>query len=101
MEVKDIRNGVQRVAPHYSVKRIDLFGSFAEHSNRADSDIDLLVEFIAPSVSLLTLACLRDDLEAVFQRDVDLIHAPLPKDTLIQINKVVPLYESSGRKNFN
>lgn len=101
MKIKDIRQGVTEIAPLFAVKRIDLFGSYASASDQSESDIDLLVEFDTPAVSLLTLSKLQSDLEARLKKDVDLIHAPLPPDALIQIGKVIPLYESSGRTDIN
>jgi len=55
----------------FKVHRIALFGSYARGDQRADSDIDILVE-IDPSIGLefITLA---EKLEKLFKTPVDLI----------------------------
>lgn len=47
---------VSEIAQEYDVKRITLFGSYADGRNTPQSDIDLLVEFNSENVSLLTIA---------------------------------------------
>jgi predicted nucleotidyltransferase len=91
--LEDIRCGILAVAPRYSIKKVSLFGSYAEGRQTAASDIDLLVEFREPAVSLLTLAALQQDLEAQLGVAVDVLHAPLPQEAMIHPGKVVPLYE--------
>jgi len=58
----------------HSVRRLSLFGSYLKGSDRADSDIDLLVEF-QPSATptLLDLAGMEDELARLLDgRRVDL-----------------------------
>lgn len=55
----------------YGVKRMALFGSVARGDYRADSDIDVVVELEEPD--LFALVHIKEDLEADFQRPVDVI----------------------------
>ena len=55
----------------------------------ASSDLDLLVEFDHPTVSLIKLNALKYDLEDALGLPVDVIHAPLPANSMIQPGKVV------------
>ena len=93
LAIADIRSCVAQVAKSYDIKKVSLFGSFAEGKQTAKSDVDLLVEFHDDSVSLFTLSDIRYELENLFGRKVDLIHAPIPPDSFLIINKEVPLYE--------
>ena len=63
-------------------------------TNRPDSDVDLLLEFKSPRISLLTLSAIKYRLEDILKTDVDVIHGPLPSDSMIVIDRKVPLYES-------
>ena len=84
--IEDIRQGVATIAGQYPIKRVSLFGSYAEGRQTEASDVDLLVEFQDAAVSLFTL-------EEQLGVSVDVLHAPLPHDAMIIPSKVVPLYE--------
>lgn len=75
-------------------KNAELFGSYANGTNRPDSDVDLLLEFKSPRISLLTLSAIKYRLEDILKTDVDVIHGPLTPDSMIVIDRKVPLYES-------
>ncbi|MCQ2535440.1 MAG: nucleotidyltransferase domain-containing protein [Lachnospiraceae bacterium] len=68
-----------------------LFGSRASHSNRQNSDVDLIMEFSVP-VSLITLAMIKDELEEMFQLKVDVIHGPITEDNMIEVSDEAILY---------
>ena len=89
-----LKNKIKDVAVDYPVKKIVLFGSYAEGRQTEDSDIDLLVEFKTPDISLFILSGLRIDIEESLGMSVDLLHAPLPEDSMIEIGRTVPLYEA-------
>jgi predicted nucleotidyltransferase len=58
----------------YQVRELAIFGSALRQDYRPDSDIDLLVSFEpAARVTLLTLARMQRELEALFGRKVDLV----------------------------
>lgn len=70
-----------------SVTRLEVFGSAARGDfDEARSDIDFLVEFDKdPRVSPLdTYFGLKDDLEAIFGRSVDLVSAGSVRNPYIQ-----------------
>lgn len=91
MTINEIREIVKTVVCGYPVKRVVLFGSRATEKNRKDSDVDLIMEFSEP-VSLLQLSKLHIELELALGLDVDLIHGPLRKDDLLEVEKEVELY---------
>ena len=72
-------------------KKVVLFGSRADGTNREDSDIDLIMEFNAP-ISLITLCSIKDDLEELLGLTVDVIHGPLEPNAMIEVNEVIELY---------
>ena len=89
---QQIKDSVSIVAKEYPIKRVDLFGSYASGSNHQNSDVDLLVEFHTDRVSLLTLNSVKYRLEELLGTDVDLIHGPLSKDSMIKVDRRIPLY---------
>ena len=61
--IDQIVKGISIVAQEYPIKKAELFGSLARGQGRPDSDVDLLVEFTTPRVSLLTLNGVKYRLE--------------------------------------
>jgi predicted nucleotidyltransferase len=55
--------------------RLRLFGSTSRGEERPESDIDLIVDFGAPK-GFFELIRLEDELQAVFDRQVDLVTEP-------------------------
>lgn len=92
LTVGKIREGIHAVALEYPITKVELFGSYAEGTNHEQSDVDLLVEFVTSSVSLLTLNALKYRLEEIYHTEVDVVHGPIEDDGLIKVGKVVPLY---------
>ena len=87
-----ISNAVSRAALLHPVKRAYYFGSYADGRATDTSDLDLLVEFHQPRVSLFVLSAIKFDLEDQLKVPVDVIHAPLPDDSILEIDKVVQVY---------
>ncbi len=92
LTIPQITQAVKDVAAEFNIKRVSLFGSYAEERSTPQSDVDLLVEFFLPAVSLFTLADIKNRLEEILSVDVDIIHAPLPQNSLIKPEKVVEIY---------
>ena len=92
LRMEQIISAVETVAKEYQIKEIMLFGSYADGSNTPESDVDLLVEFFAPSVSLLTLSAVKNRISDALKTEVDIIRAPLPENSLIEIGKAVQIY---------
>lgn len=93
LDIETIAKGVQESIRDYPVKKIELFGSYAENRQTEESDVDLLVEFTSLAVSLLVIASLRNRLENSLGVSVDLIHAPIPEGPILEVGKRVTLYE--------
>lgn len=91
MDIETMKKIIYPIALEYPIKRITLFGSRADNTNRADSDVDLIIEF-SSTVSLLTLSKLRLHLEEVLGLDVDVVHGPLQSTDFLKVNKEVDLY---------
>jgi len=60
------------IATRYKAKNMGLFGSFVRGEQRADSDIDLLVEF-EDEADLFDLVGLTQHLEQKLERRVDVV----------------------------
>ncbi len=92
LTLQQIITATQKVACEYPITRIMLFGSYAEERNTPESDVDLLIEFSTTAVSLFILAEIKNRIEELLGVDVDVIHSPLPENSLIKPEKVVEIY---------
>jgi len=64
---------VRELCRRHHVRRLALFGSMLTGEDRADSDLDLLVEFEPGHVpGLIRLAGIQNELSALVRRRVDL-----------------------------
>jgi len=84
-----IANAVKKAAEEFPLTKAEYFGSYAEGIATEESDLDLLVEFSKPAVSILMIIGLKQYLEEALSKPVDIIHAPLPPGAIIEIGKTV------------
>ena len=93
LTIKQISDAAETVAKEFSIIGISLFGSYAENRNTKDSDVDILVEFSPQArVTLLTICSVKCRMEELLNTPVDVVTLPIPQDSILEINKVVPLY---------
>jgi predicted nucleotidyltransferase len=69
-----IRAEILRIVGHYGGSNVRLFGSLARGEGRLDSDVDLLID-LEPQRSLLDLVAIKQDLEDLLGRPVDVVTA--------------------------
>lgn len=93
LTIERIKTAASKLADYYPIKKVSLFGSYA--GGRADetSDVDLLVEFHTPSVSLFILSDIKSVMEDKLRKNVDIVHAPILNESLLKLNKIIHLYE--------
>jgi len=84
-----IVDAVEKASQEFPLTKVAYFGSYAEGQATEESDLDLLVEFEDSAVSILTVIRLKHYLEEKLAKPIDVIHAPLPKGSLIKIGKAV------------
>jgi predicted nucleotidyltransferase len=79
----------------WKIKELSLFGSVLRDDFRPDSDVDILVSF-APDApwDLFHLVDMRDELMALFGRDVDLVEKeglrnPFRRRTILDTREVI------------
>jgi len=84
-----IVHAVNKAANEFPLLKVDYFGSYADGKATEDSDLDLLVEFIEPAISILSIIRLKHYLEAELKKSVDVIHAPIPDGAIIEIGRTV------------
>ncbi len=92
LSINEISNAVAIVANEFEIKKIFLFGSYADGTNTPESDVDLLVEFFSDAVSLLTLSAIKIRFEELLNIQVDIIHGPIDNNSIIEPKKVVEIY---------
>ena len=93
LSINQIKSAVGEIIGAYPIKKVSLFGSYAEGTATEDSDVDMLVEFTEPGISLFTLLNIKYAIEEKLQKEVDIIHAPLEENALIKPTKVIEIYE--------
>jgi uncharacterized protein len=62
----------QHIVEQYGVTALGLFGSVARNEATDGSDVDVVVQ--SDSVDLFTLVHIKEELEVVFHRPVDVLH---------------------------
>lgn len=92
LSIEQITDSVSIASREYPLRKVELFGSYAIGKNTPQSDVDLMVEFTQPRVSLLTLNSLKYRMEELLGADVDIIHGPLPDDSILEIGRRIPIY---------
>ncbi len=74
----------------FHVKALFVFGSVARNEAHSTSDIDILVDYSSDEVSLFDFLELKEYLESLFDRNVDLVtRDALKKWMAIEIEKQV------------
>jgi uncharacterized protein len=70
--LRDSRADILRIAQSHGARRVRVFGSAARGEAHPDSDLDLLVD-LEPGRSLLDLVAIKQDLEDLLGREVDVV----------------------------
>ncbi len=71
-DIRKHRQEILRIAGEYGASEVRIFGSTATGRSNADSDIDVLVK-LQPGRSLFDIVALKQDLEDLLGRDVDVV----------------------------
>jgi|ERR1700677_1643296 len=72
--LEEVRTAVRIACAHRPVSRVEVFGSLAHGEAGADSDVDLLVEFLPEaSVGLFEMGALKEDIEEKLGCSIDLV----------------------------
>ena len=89
----ELKNFINKIYSKYNLKKVILFGSRANGTNREDSDIDLMVEYNTPTVSIFTTVGLMQEIQEKFNVPVDIIRYPLKnRGIYLRIDKEEILY---------
>lgn len=82
------------------VQKAWVFGSFSRGEERADSDLDLLVQYDRTNhkVGLFTIICIQQQLEQIVGRNVDLVEEGTLMPFAVQSanNDKILIYERSN-----
>jgi uncharacterized protein len=71
--IPTIKKKVLPILKRHAVKRAAIFGSFARGEAKANSDVDLLIEYKSKDKSLFDLVDLKSELEEILRRKVDIL----------------------------
>jgi len=94
LTINEIKSIVEMVARKHGLKKVILFGSYADGTQTAESDLDFLIEFIDDEkVSLFEIFDVRHDFEDMTSKSIDVVTLPILEDSFLEIGKEVVLYE--------
>lgn len=86
-ELKEKRVEIISIAERNGGKKVRIFGSLVRGESGKDSDVDFLIE-LEPGRSLLDILAMKQDLEDLLQRNVDVVTesavSPYIKDEIIR-----------------
>ena len=94
LTIDEIQSAVREAAAQYPVKRVELFGSYANGTATEKSDLDFLVEFTQFPISLFEICGFQETLSELLDTEVDVVDLPLHNDSELIIDKRVCVYES-------
>lgn len=77
------------------VVHVELFGSYASGGQTEESDIDLLIKFANHPVGLFAITGVMIAVEESTGMDVDIVVLPIPEDSLLEIERTIPIYEAA------
>lgn len=89
-----ISEAISHIVPRYDVRSVSYFGSYADGTQTQNSDLDLLVEFRNPFISLYDLIRLEMEIEEKLNIPIDIATYPLPDGSRLIVNKAVRVYGS-------
>ncbi len=72
--IMERRENILKIAKAHGATNIKIFGSYAHGDEQPGSDIDLLVE-LEPGRSLLDIIAIKQDIEDMINRRVDVVTA--------------------------
>ncbi|GAB7140336.1 nucleotidyltransferase [Deferribacterales bacterium RsTz2092] len=84
LSIETIQDNINQLVGKYNVKRIHLFGSYANGNATDSSDVDLLVEFNIAVPSIFAVLGFREELQNRLQHDVDVVSLPLVNPSALQ-----------------
>ena len=87
LTLRTIREKSLPIARKYQVKRMELFGSYANGNATEHSDADFLVEFIVPEPSIFAVMGLREELSRSLGKPVDVVTLPLTRPERLRIER--------------
>ena len=79
MRIEEIKRRVAPVLSHFQIQKAALFGSVARGEDRADSDVDVLIEMPRP-YGILRFLEVKNELEDALARKVDLVEYAMLKE---------------------
>ncbi|MDY6952126.1 MAG: nucleotidyltransferase family protein [Thermodesulfobacteriota bacterium] len=72
--IREQRENILKIAKAHGATNLKIFGSYARGDEQAGSDIDLLIE-LEPGRSLLDIIAIKQDIEDMINRRVDVVTA--------------------------
>ena len=95
LTIDELKVIAKMVAEKHGLKKVVLFGSYANGSATKKSDVDFIIDFKeGSSPTYFDLFDVRESFEHAIGRKIDLISSSkLLKDSYLIIDKEVPLYE--------
>ena len=96
LTLEQIRQTAHPLAEKYNIKKIALFGSYANGEASEESDADFLVTFVAEVPSIFKVMGFKQELADKLNHPVDIVTLPAARPAKLNIGKAVSIYERAG-----
>ena len=91
VSINDIKSAAENVNKLCPIKSMSLFGSYANGTASATSDIDISLEINKDSPTFFDFGFVQYQMQKYLNIKVDVIPVPLKKGTKFKINKMVKI----------
>ena len=99
LTIPQIQNAVENSTHGYPIRKVFLFGSYANGTATEGSDVDILVEFCTNPISYFKVGGFLETLKEALGVDVDLLTLPLENPPQhFRIGRTVKLYEAPDER---
>jgi predicted nucleotidyltransferase len=80
--LKKLKTNAAKLKDEHHVSAIYIFGSFARGSSSSRSDVDILIDFSSSDIGLFEFVRLKNFLESILDRKVDLVTRDALSDSM-------------------
>ncbi|MBN1647823.1 MAG: nucleotidyltransferase domain-containing protein [Spirochaetales bacterium] len=86
MNLDKYKSGISESCRKYKVKKLEIFGSFLRSDFSENSDIDIFYKFTGDEDMFNRFMGLKNDLEKIFERKIDLVNEECIKNSYMKEN---------------
>ena len=93
LTIEEIKAKIRPVAEEFGLKRVSIFGSYANGTQTEESDVDFIIEFKKERPTYFDIFDVKDGFANATQKKVDVIRPNGLEKSYLKIKKEVNIYE--------